>query len=78
MLFFFIVPVAVLVVVLVFVFKFCVIYREEVTNLTIVNVVVSNERPYCYRSVSLSGFFFTLIKVFRLQRRWRDTTEMNI
>lgn len=57
MLFFFKVPVAVLVVVLVFVFKFCVIYREEVTNLTIVNVVVSNEKPYCYRSVSLSGFF---------------------
>lgn len=67
MLVYFIVPVAVLVVVLVFVFKFRVIYRKEVTNLTIVNVVVSNGRPYCYRSVSLV-FFFTLIKVFRLQR----------
>lgn len=66
MLVYFIVPVAILVVVLVFVFKFRVIYRKEVTNLTIVNVV-SNGRPYCYRSVSL-GFFFTLIKVFRLQR----------
>lgn len=57
MLVYFIVPVAVLVVVLVFVFKFRVIYRKEVTNLTIVNVV-SNGRPYCYRSVSLGFFHF--------------------
>lgn len=37
------------------------VYREEVTNLTIVNVLVSDGRPYCYRSVSLTHLFFSLL-----------------